>query len=274
MDIRVIINADDFGMSETVNEAITEGYNNGIITSASIMPNMPAFDDAVQKLKDIPEIGLAVHLNIVEGKALIPDTSLCDSDGNFNLSFGQIMLKSLSPEFLKAVENEFRAQIEKVLKFAKPDNLDSHVHVHAIPPIFNIVCKLAKEYNIPSVRTQYEHLYNTPKHNENFSKKHYINFIKVFLLNFLTLINNVLIKRYRLKTNDCVIGVGYTAMMNEQTIDFGLQKQERKNCLMEVICHPDKNEKRTSNYNEYKAVLSKKLKNLIYYFNPTNFSKI
>jgi len=274
MDIKVIINADDFGMSESVNEAITEGFNNGIITSTSIMPNMPAFDDAVQKLSCVQGIGLAVHLNIVEGKALIPNSSLCDGDGNFNLSFGQIMIKSLSPKFLKDVENEFRAQIEKVLKSAKPDNLDSHVHVHAIPPIFNIVCKLAKEYNIPCVRTQYEHLYNTPGHPENFSKKHYINFIKVFLLNFLTRINRVLVKTYKLKTNDCVIGVGYTAMMNEQTIDFGLKKQERKKCLLEVICHPDKNTDRASNFNEYNAVLSRKLKNLIYYFNPTDFSKI
>ena len=274
MDIKVIINADDFGMSETVNDAIIDGCNNGIITAASIMANMPAFDDAVQKLQCVSKIGLAVHLNIIEGKALIPNTSLCDSEGNFNLSFGQIMLKSFSPEFLKDVENEFRAQIEKVLKFAMPDNLDSHVHVHAIPAIFNLVCKLAKEYNIPCVRTQYEHLYNTPKHAENFSKKHCINFVKVFLLDFFTLINKIFVMKYKLKTNDCVIGVGYTAMMNEQTIDFGLKKHERKKCLLEVICHPDKNMERKSNYNEYNAVTSRKLKNLIYYFNPTDFSKI
>jgi len=274
MDIKVIINADDFGMSETVNEAILEGFQNGIITSTSIMANMPAFDDAVQKLKCMQDIGLAVHLNIIEGKALIPNSSLCDSEGNFNLSFSQIMKNSFSPKFLKDVENEFRAQIEKVLQYAKPDNLDSHVHVHGIPAIFNIVCKLAKEYAIPCVRTQYEHLYNTPKHEENFSKKHYINFIKVFLLNFLTRINKILVLIYRLKTNDCVIGIGYTGMMNEQTIDFGLKKHERKKYLLEVICHPDKNQERKSNYNEYNAVLSRKLKNLIYYFNPTNFSKM
>ena len=274
MDIKVIINADDFGMSDSVNEAIADGYTNGIVTSTSIMANMPAFDDAVNKLQCLSGIGLAVHLNIIEGKALISNSSLCDKEGNFNLSFSQIMMKSLSPKFLKDVENEFRAQIEKVLQYAKPDNLDSHVHVHAIPAIFNIVCKLAKEYDIPSVRTQYEHLYNTPKHPENFSKKHFINFIKVFLLNFLTKINVILIKIHNLKTNDCVIGVGYTAMMNEQTIDFGLKKQERKKCVLEVICHPDKNQERKSNYNEYNAVLSRKLKNLIYYFNPTNFSKL
>ena len=106
MDIKVIINADDFGMSESVNEAITEGFNNGIITSTSIMPNMPAFDDAVQKLSCVQGIGLAVHLNIVEGKALIPNSSLCDGDGNFNLSFGQIMIKSLSPKFLKDLQQQ------------------------------------------------------------------------------------------------------------------------------------------------------------------------
>lgn len=274
MKIKVIVNADDFGMSETVNEAIVEGFNNGILTATSIMPNMPAFDDAVSKIPSLCGIGLAVHLNIIEGKALIPNTSLCDKDGNFNLSFTQIMKNSTSKLFLADVENEFRAQIEKVLKYAKPDNLDSHVHVHAIPAIFNIVCRLAKEYEIPCVRTQYEHFYITPKHSENFSKKHFVNFAKIMLLNTFTLMNKPTLKKYGLKSNDCVIGVGYTGMMNNRTIDFGLKKHERKECILEIICHPDKNADRKSNFEEYQAVLDRKLKNIIFYFKPTTFSTI
>ena len=274
MKIKVIVNADDFGMSETVNEAIAEGFSNGIINSTSIMANMPAFDDAVGKLSCLEGIGLAVHLNIIEGKALTHCPSLCDNDGNFNLSFTQILRKSLSKDFLKEVENEFRMQIEKVLKYATPYNLDSHVHVHSIPPIFNIVCKLAKEYKIPFVRTQFENIYITPGHKENFTKKHFINFAKVFILNTFTLINKPRLKKYGLKTNDCVLGVGYTGMMNEQTIDFGLKSHEKKTCVIEIICHPDKDKNRMSNYTEYQAVLSRKLKNMIFYYKPTVYAKL
>ena len=274
MKVKVIVNADDFGMSETVNEAVFEGFKNGIINSVSIMANMPAFFGAVEKIPFMSDTGIGVHLNIIEGKSLTNCPSLCDCNGNFNLSFTQIMQKSLSKDFLKEVETEFRAQIEKVKQFANPDNLDSHVHVHAIPPIFNIVCKLAKEYNIAFVRTQFENLYITPKHKENFSKKHFINFAKVFVLNTFTLINRPQLKKYGLKTNDFVLGVGYTGMMNEQTIDFGLKCHERKTCLIEIICHPDKDENRKSNYTEYQTVLSRKLKNMIFYYKPTVFAKL
>ena len=274
MKVKVIVNADDFGMSKTVNEAVEEGFKNGIINSTSIMANMPAFYDAVEKLACMEGVGLAVHLNIIEGTALTNCPMLCDENGNFNLSFTQILQKSLSKEFLKQVESEFRAQIEKVINFANPDNLDSHVHVHAIPAIFNIVCKLAKEYRIPYVRTQFENIYITPNHKENFSKKHFVNFAKIMILNTFTLINKSELKKYGLKTNDCVLGVGYTGMMNEQTIDFGLKSHERKTCVIEIICHPDKDESRKSNYTEYQAVLSRKLKNMIFYYKPTVFAKL
>ena len=69
--MKVIINADDFGMSRTVNQAIVDGYNNGILTSTCIMANMPSFEDAIRKLKDIEGIGLGIHLNIIEHKTIL-----------------------------------------------------------------------------------------------------------------------------------------------------------------------------------------------------------
>ena len=64
------------------------------------------------------------------------------------------MRKSFDKEFLIQVETEFRAQIEKTINQTKIHHLDSHVHTHAIPNIFKITLNLAKEYNIPYIRTQ------------------------------------------------------------------------------------------------------------------------
>ena len=66
------------------------------------------------------------------------------------------MLMSNDPKFLEQVEFEFRTQIETVMNYTKVDHIDSHVHTHAIPNIFKIVARLAKEYNIPYIRTQHE----------------------------------------------------------------------------------------------------------------------
>lgn len=265
--MRVIINADDFGMSKTVNQAIVEGFNNGILTSTCIMANMPSFEDAIRKLKELNGIGLGVHLNIIEHKTILPvkekNSKLYDNNGKFNNGFLQMIFKSFDDDFMFEVEQEFRAQIEAVLEYAKPDHLDSHVHVHAIPKIFNLVCKLAKEYDIPCVRTQFEYLYLAKNHNNFLNPKYYINLIKICILNFFTLFNKKKLKTYGLKSNDCVIGVGYTSMMDKNTIKSGIEKVKSKNKVLEVICHPDINNQRPSNLNEYKAVTDNELQKYI-----------
>ena len=72
------------------------------------------------------------------------------------------MAKSNKRDFIAQLENEFRAQIERILEHLKPAHIDSHVHTHAIPPIFELVCKLAEEYRIEQIRTQYEQFYTVP----------------------------------------------------------------------------------------------------------------
>lgn len=265
--MEVIINADDFGMSRSVNTAIVDGYKRGILTSTCIMANMPWFDDAILKLPQIENIGLGVHLNIIEHKTIleipIKNSKLYDNNGFFNNGFLQILLKSFNKKFMKEVENEFRTQIETVLQYAHPDHLDSHVHTHAIPGIFNLVCKLAKEYHIPCVRTQFEHLYFDGNKKNFLNTKYYINLIKIIILNIFTLINHKTAKKYGIKTNDCVIGVGYTAMMNENTIQKGINKIRNKKEILEVICHPDLNIERQSNLNEYYATVNPKMLNFL-----------
>lgn len=276
--MQLIINADDFGMSETVNEAIVDGYKNGILSSTCIMANMPAFQNAAEKLNSVEGIGLGVHLNIIEGKTILEqpksNSRLYDENGNFNNGFIQILLKSYNKDFMKEVEQEFRGQIEAVLKYTKPDHLDSHVHTHGIPNIFKLVCKLAKEYEIPCVRTQYEHLYFDGNFKNFVNPSYYINLIKVALLNTFTIINRNTVKKYNLKTNDCVIGVGYTSMMNENTIEKGIKKVQNTNELLEVICHPDLNQNRTSNLREYNAVMNNDLKTFILNKEITSFKSI
>ena len=185
-----ILNADDFGMSKAFNQAVLNGINNGILTSASICANGEAFDDAVNNIiPSCPNLSVGIHLNIIEGKALTECPLLTDDNGHFNNGYIAMIMKSFNKDFMSQVEKEFRAQIEKIISVTKVDHIDSHVHTHAIPNIFKLTAKLAKEYNIPYIRTQYEKPYFVPSLVKHLNLKYPPNILKIILLNTFTFIN-------------------------------------------------------------------------------------
>ena len=142
-------------------------------------------------------------------------------------------------EVYRRVEKEFRAQIEKILSVTKADHIDSHCHTHAITPIFKIVCKLAKEYGIPYVRTQYEEFYVVPQLKYILNYKFAINILKIILLNLYTFKNRKILKDFGLKTNNYLVGVGYTGMMDEKTLEYGLKTlSDEDNIIVEALIHP------------------------------------
>ncbi len=259
---KIIINADDFGYSPDNNEAIKQGFLSGIITSASILTNLHGFDDAVNNvLKEIPDIDLGFHFNITEGKSLTDCNLLCDKDGYFNNSYLDLILKSNSQKFIEQVEKEFRVQIEKILKYHPITHIDSHMHVHAIPKIFKLFLKLAKEYDIQFIRTQKEIPYIIWRKSLNL--KYPVNIIKNILLNFFTTINNRELANTKIKTNDYFIGVLYTGHMDESTIIQGIKKIKKNNSITEVIFHPTVNKNKQNNYKEFLITQNPKIKELL-----------
>ena len=240
MNKKFILNADDFGMSEYYNKAVLEGVNNGILTSASLCANGESFEQAINEIiPKCPDLSVGIHLNIIEGKSLTKSPMLTDSEGNFNNGYIALILKSFNKEFMKQVEAEFREKIKKIINCTKVDHIDSHVHTHAIPNIFRLTAKLADEYKIPYIRTQYEKPYITPSIKKHFNAKYPPNILKIILLNTFTILNKSVVRKYNLKTNDYLIGVGYTGMMDSKTIEYGL-KNIGKDCIAEALIHPCK----------------------------------
>ncbi len=235
---KFILNADDFGMSKAFNRAVLDGYHNGFLSSASLCANGKAFNAGLNEIiPECPNLGIGVHLNIIEGRSLTKAPMLTNKRGKFNNSFGQILLKSNNPEFLQQVEFEFRTQIETIMNYTKVDHIDSHVHTHAIPNLFKITAKLGKEYNIPYIRTQYEEMYFVPSVKKHLNLKYPPNILKILLLNYFTAKNKKVVQEYGLKTNDYLIGVGYTGLMDDMTIEYGLKALE-DDCIAEALIHP------------------------------------
>lgn len=275
MNKKFILNADDFGLSLYHNLAVLKGYETGILTSASLCANTEAFEDAVDNVVlQCENLGIGVHLNIMEGKSLTCCPLLTDNDGYFNRTYAYFILNQNNKELLHQIENEFRAQIEKVLeRNITVDHLDSHVHTHAIPEIFKITCKFAIEYNINYVRTQNEKLYLV--YPEFLSYKFMINVVKILLLKYYTYKNKRNIKKYNLRTNDFIIGVGYTGMMSSKILLSGLSAITTPSTV-ETLIHPCKYDVEDSHVKEFKitqnTTLQEDIENLG--FLHTNYTSV
>ena len=225
------------------------------------------FDEAINKIiPHCPDLGIGIHLNIMEGLALYQgESSLVDENWKFNNSYHSLLYRAYNPkdkEFLQEVEREFRLQIEKVMSKTSVSHIDSHIHIHSIPRIFELVCKLAKEYGIKHVRTQFEKMYIIPDIHKHLTIKYPINLIKVLLLDFFTIFNEALIHKYELKTNDYLIGIIYTSMMDALAISYGAMAINYKDVTVEAIIHPRRYEDGTvdNHFYEFKLTKNKKLK--------------
>jgi len=150
----VIINADDFGITEGVNKAIFELAEAGMITSTSVMSNMPGYKSIVH-IKD--KIGIGVHFNLTVGRPITDPNkipALVDSKGLF-FDLSQLLKKTRRRESSKQeVEIEFDAQIRHLLDIdITPDHIDSHESLLKYPFFMEIIKKVARKYRIPAVRT-------------------------------------------------------------------------------------------------------------------------
>jgi predicted glycoside hydrolase/deacetylase ChbG (UPF0249 family) len=150
---RVIINADDMGLSETVNAAIDEGLRAGWLTSATIIAGAPAFEQAVQISKKYPQCSFGVHLDLMDyGPLSISKASLkyCKSDGTWNRTFE----KNSSLKDTKFVIKEWIAQIDYIRSNGiKISHIDSHYHIHTLPNVFIALKRIQPLANIFKVRT-------------------------------------------------------------------------------------------------------------------------
>jgi hopanoid biosynthesis associated protein HpnK len=155
---RLIVNADDFGLTAKINQAIMEAHYRGLVSSTSLLANGEAFESAVALAHQAPRLGVGIHLNLTEGQPVAPASSiasLVNAQGGFArkpaslwraISFGRVSAVD--------IEKELRAQIEKVLAAGiVATHLDTHKHVHALPALGRMSLRLARQYGIPAIRS-------------------------------------------------------------------------------------------------------------------------
>jgi chitin disaccharide deacetylase len=152
---KIIVNADDFGRSAEVNRAIIEAFHKNVISSATLMTNMPGFQEACELAHSHRLLGkIGVHLNLTEGYPLSEPirqcSRFCDDVGRLRIRQTRFQL---SKKERLAVETEMAAQVRACLDHGlSPTHLDSHHHVHTEWAIGAVAITVARKYGIKAIR--------------------------------------------------------------------------------------------------------------------------
>ncbi|MGZ8899482.1 MAG: hopanoid biosynthesis-associated protein HpnK [Limisphaerales bacterium] len=141
---RLIVNADDFGQSASINQAVIQAHQQGILTSASLMVNGDAFEAAVDLAKTNPRLGVGLHLTLCCGRATLPAAEIPDlvtDDGLFAASAIAAGIAYYCSRGLRGqLRREMQAQIEKFQETGlRMDHLNGHLHIHLHPTILALL---------------------------------------------------------------------------------------------------------------------------------------
>jgi hopanoid biosynthesis associated protein HpnK len=154
---RLIVNADDFGRSRSINEAVIRAHREGILTTASLMVNEAACGEAVELAKQHPTMGVGLHLTLLMGhSALLPRDipGLVNEGGEFlndpvKVGFQYFFRRQLREQLRK----EIHAQFARFRATGLPlDHVNGHLHLHLHPTVFSILMEDAATLGIERMR--------------------------------------------------------------------------------------------------------------------------
>jgi predicted glycoside hydrolase/deacetylase ChbG (UPF0249 family) len=218
--VKIIINCDDLGMNHAVNEAIFDLMKEGRVTSATIMTNGAAVEEAAARTREFPNWSFGVHLNATEFAPLTNGTGLrplLNAEGQFAKNIRSVPLTSAVRHALFA---EWSAQVERALALGvRVSHLDSHHHVHTLPRVFGVLKRVQRRFGIRKVRLTRNFFgltedisarLRTQKAAWNFALRHYVPTVTTrgltSFVNFHEWIEHGRVGQDRLKAGRCWTG--------------------------------------------------------------------
>jgi hopanoid biosynthesis associated protein HpnK len=157
----LIITADDFGLAVPVNEAVEHAHRQGVLSAASLMVGAPAFADAVARARDLPSLGVGLHVTLLDGRPVLPPgevPGLVGPGGRFRrdpVRFGTALY--FSPELRRQADAEIDAQFERFAGTGLPmDHINGHWHFHMHPVVLRAIVRNAQCFGAPPVRIPLE----------------------------------------------------------------------------------------------------------------------
>src|SRR5215475_2807102 len=160
----LIVTADDFGIHEAVNEAVSAASRAGVLTAASLMVGAPAAADAVRRARELPQLRVGLHLVLADGFAVLPRQQipdLVDAQGRFGDGMWLDGVRYFAlPRLRRQLEAEIRAQF---IAFARTglvlDHVNAHKHFHLHPTVLELILSIGSEFGAFAVRVPREPLW-------------------------------------------------------------------------------------------------------------------
>ncbi len=269
-----VINADDFGISTEVNEAIVEAHDRGILTSTSLMVTGDACAEAVELAKTRPKLAVGLHLVLCCGKSALNAAEiphLVDRDRNFPADPTVAGLRYQFDRQARAeLKREIVAQLEKFQQTGlQLSHLDGHLHLHCHPVVLQIVNELAETFAIEFVRLPKEELnLNLNFDRANLSTK----LVWSFIFGRLRLWGENLFRNKQIGFADRVYGLLQTGKISEEYLLHLIGNIEKVN-LIEIYAHPDL---KGAGKQELAALTSKRVQDLLrsHNFELTNYNEL
>jgi len=152
--MHLIVNADDLGASPQINDAAFDLMGAGLVTSATMMCNAPAFEEAAKRAAKFDKCSFGVHLNLTQFEPLSSTDDLAPLlDENWHLSKKTLETTALTPGLLLAAHGELSRQVERALRAGVAvSHFDSHHHIHTIPALYPVLKSLQRKFGIRRVR--------------------------------------------------------------------------------------------------------------------------
>lgn len=241
---RLIINADDFGLTRGVNRAITEAHSHGVVTSSTLMANGPAFDDAVQLAESNPGLGIGCHAVLVDGTPLLGTdeiSSLIDrtQGAQFRQSLSRFALRAIGG-LLDAgqIEAEVTAQIRKLQSAGLVvSHLDTHKHVHVLPQVLRPLLRAAQACGVRAIRNPFGRVgFSLVTSYPNLWKRYgELKMLNAFAGKFRQAVTTA-----GMFTTDGSLGIAATGTLDHRLLRFILENIPDGTC--ELVCHPGYND--------------------------------
>ena len=242
---RLVINADDFGLTAGVNRAVAEAHSRGVITSTTLMARSAAFSDAVQIASRYPQLGVGCHIVLVDGTPVLPPhlvPSLLQSGTAFRRTLTQLALAVARNHISSAeVEAEAAAQIAQVQSAGiRISHIDAHKHAHVFPSILKPLLRAARAAGIYAVRNPFSPGRYLPwekllRHPELWKRFFAVQLFRGFAPDFRRIV-----ERDGMITTNGALGVVETGALSLELLRIIIRNMPEG--TWELVCHPGYND--------------------------------
>lgn len=244
MPPRLIINADDFGLTPGVNRAIAELHQARALTSTTLMATGPAFDNAVATARANPTLGVGCHIVLTDGVPVSPPESIPTLLGPDRKTFRPSLV-----DFVQAllrgkistsdIEREAAAQIQKLQRAGiQVTHLDTHKHTHLFPAVLHPLLRLARQHSIRAIRHPFEQSWSLSLGHGNRIRRLQVKLLGNLKTRFE---RQPQIRSAHVLTTNGTIGISATGNLYNQTLHEILYAIPAEG-VYELCCHPGYND--------------------------------